>query len=415
MNRYVLAADVRGRVRGYLLHMARVRRLSGATALDVALVVFIAVLTERYVFGHGDPALEIDGPRWLTVPLPLLIALPLLWRRSRPLLVCSLVLGGIVAQSLASGHSPEGFQMILIWIVVPYSVAAYSERRGALIGFALSLAGFAVYALENDDVMSGRASDAWAGAFFLILAVGAWLAGMVMHGRREAAALTARAVALEREAEIATTEERARVARDLHDIVSHNLSVVVVQAAGARARAETRDVDPSTLEKIERSGREALAGMRRLLGVMREEQGGDSPALEPNPGLAQLPALVERLRGAGVLVDLRIDTAGNGVPPAIDLSAYRIIQEALTNTLKHAGPDARARVAVRRDAETLVIEVADDGGIGAVDIATPDGGGHGLVGMRERALLLGGELAAGARPGGGFMVTARLPLAAAHS
>src|SRR4051794_27435761 len=365
-------------VRGYLLHMARVRRLSGATALDVALVVFIAVLTERYVFGHGDPALGIDGPRWLTVPLPLLIALPLLWRRSRPLLVCSLVLGGIVAQSLASGHSPEGFQMILIWIVVPYSVAAYSQRRGALIGLALILAAFAIYALENDDVTSGRASDAWAGAFFLILAVGAWLAGVVMHSRREAAALTARAVALEREAEIATTEERARVARDLHDIVSHNLSVVVVQAAGARAQAETRDVDPSTLEKIERSGREALAGMRRMLGVLREDHG--DAALQPNPGLAELPALAERVRGAGLAVDLRVETSGNGVPPAIDLSAYRIVQEALTNTLKHAGPDARARVVVRRDGEELHIEVADDGGAGAID-AEVVGPGHGLVGM----------------------------------
>src|SRR4051794_23546230 len=415
MNRYLLAADVVGAFRGYLLHMARVRRLSGATALDVALVVFIAVLTERYVFGQGDPALEIDGPRWLTVPLPLLIALPLLWRRSRPLLVCSLVLGGIVAQSLASGHSPEGFQMILIWIVVPYSVAAYSERRGALIGLALILAAFAVYVLENDDIMSGRAGDAWAGAFFLILAVGAWLAGVVMHSRREAAALTARAVALEREAEIATTEERARVARDLHDIVAHNLSVVVVQAAGARAQAETRDVDPSTLEKIERSGREALAEMRRLLGVMREERGAQGAALQPNPGLAELPALAERVRGAGVNVDLRVETSGNGVPPAIDLSAYRIIQEALTNTLRHAGPDARARVVVRREGEALLVEVADDGGVGSTGSAASENGGHGLVGMRERALLLGGELAAGPRPGGGFIVAARLPLAQTRS
>src|SRR3954470_5471580 len=162
-------------LRGYLLHMARVRRLSGATALDVALVVFIAVLTERYVFGHGDPALEIDGPRWLTVPLPLLIALPLLWRRTRPLLVCSLVLGGIVLQSVVSGHSPEGFQLILIWVVVPYSVAAYSERRTALVGLAVVLSSFAIYALENDDVMSGRSGDLWSAAFFLILAIGAWL------------------------------------------------------------------------------------------------------------------------------------------------------------------------------------------------------------------------------------------------
>src|SRR4051812_11882005 len=274
--------------RGYFLRMPRVGRLSGTAALDVVLVVLIAAMTEVAVFSNSDPSTHVAGPRWLTVPLPLLIALPLFWRRSRPLLVCSLVLAGIVLQSVASGHSPEGVWLILLWVVVPYSVAAYSERRGAFIGLAIVLAAFAVYALENDDVMSGRAGDVWAGAFFLILAVGAWLAGMVMHGRRVAAALSARTVALEREAEIATAEERARVARDLHDIVSHNLSVVVVQAAGARARAETREVDPSTLEKIERSGREALAEMRRMLGVLREDQGAGETALQPTPGLAEL-------------------------------------------------------------------------------------------------------------------------------
>jgi signal transduction histidine kinase len=314
-----------------------------------------------------------------------------------------------------SGHSAEGYQFILIWVIVPYSVAAYTNRRGSLIGLGIVLASFAVYALENDDVMSGRAGDVWAGAFFLILAVGAWLAGVVMRVRREAAALTARAAALEREAQIATAEERARVARDLHDIVSHNLSVVVVQAAGARAQSETRQVDPTTLEKIERSGREALAEMRRLLGIMREEQDDDSTALQPSPGLAQLPALAERVRGAGVTVDLRVETGRNGVSPAIGLSAYRIVQEALTNTLKHAGPDARARVVVRRDGQTLLVEVADDGGMRTTDDPGSDEGGHGLVGMHERALLLGGELEAGPRPGGGFIVTARLPFTPAGS
>jgi signal transduction histidine kinase len=234
-----------------------------------------------------------------------------------------------------------------------------------------------------------------------------------MYGRREAAALSARASALEREAEIATTEERARVARDLHDIVSHNLSVVVVQAAGARAQAETREIDAGTLEKIERSGREALAEMRRLLGVMREEAGADAAALQPNPGLAELPALADGLRGVGVEVELEVGVPSDSVPPAIDLSAYRIIQEALTNTLKHAGRDAHARVVVRRDGDVLLVEVADDGGTEPVDATL--NGGHGLVGMRERALLLGGEFEAGPRPGRGFAVTARLPLTHARS
>lgn len=410
MNRCVLSIDANAHTRGYLLTMARLRRPTVTEVLDVVLVGFITVSTVVLVFDDSDPSTHIAGPRWLTLSWPLLIALPLFQRRSRPLLVSALVLGGIVLQAVVSGHSPEGFQLILIWVVVPYAVAAYSDRREAWIGLAIVLGSFAVYTLENDDVMSGRAGDVWAGAFFLILAVGAWLAGTVVRGRREAAALSARAEALEHEAEIATAEERARVARDLHDIVSHNLSVVVVQAAGARALAESRDVDPRTLEKIESSGREALAEMRRLLGVMREEQGGEKVALRPAPGLKQLPMLAARVRDAGVTVDLRVDTNGNAVPPAIALSAYRIVQEALTNTLKHAGPDARARVVVRRDGQTLLVEIADDGGVGDTQPAPSDGGGHGLVGMHERAMLLGGELEAGARPGGGFLVTARLPL-----
>ncbi|MEA2445364.1 MAG: hypothetical protein QOJ12_2656, partial [Thermoleophilales bacterium] len=216
--------------------MARLRTLSRTTLLDVALVLFITGVTEWGVFEtHENVSTPIAGPRWLTVPLPLLIALPLLWRRRRPLLVAALVMTGFAAQAIASGHTPEGFQLILIWLIVPYSVAAYSDRRGALIGLAIVLAGFTIYAVQNDDIVSGRAGDLWSGAFFLVLALGAWLAGMMARSRRDAAALTAQAKAFEREAQFASSQERARMARELHDIVSHNLSVVVVQAAGARA------------------------------------------------------------------------------------------------------------------------------------------------------------------------------------
>ena len=371
---------------------------------DVALVVFATVLTETHVFGAvGDPETHIYGPRWLTAALPLLIALPLLWRRRRPLLMTALVVAGFVVQGVASGHTPEGVQIILIWIVMPYSVAAFSERRGALVGLALMLAGYAVYAGENADVRTGDSSQLWAGAFFLLMAVGAWVAGLAVRGRREASAQAARAGALERDAEAAAGRERARMARELHDIVAHNLSVVVVQAAGARAQAERRGADPGSLEKIERSGREALVEMRRLLGVLRSDDGAGS-GTAPQPGLGQLPALAEGVRAAGV--DVELDVWDGELPPAVGLSAYRIVQEALTNTLKHAGPAARARVAVRRDPDALTIEVSDDGTGGA-----PSPGGHGLVGMRERAALLGGELSAGPRAGGGFAVVARLPLA----
>ncbi|HEY1359182.1 MAG TPA: sensor histidine kinase [Thermoleophilaceae bacterium] len=390
--------------------MGRLRQATGATAVDVAVVVFIAAVTEWAVFEtHEHISTPIAGPRWLTVTLPLLIALPLLWRRRKPLLVTALVMAGFAIQAIVSGHTPEGFQLILVWMIVPYSVAAYSDRRDALVGFAIVLLGFAVYAVQNDDIVSGRAGDLWSGAFFLLLAVGAWLAGMVVHGRREAAALTAQASALEREAQQASAEERARMARELHDIVSHNLSVVVVQAAGARARAEQQNPESTALEKIERSGREALVEMRRLLGVLREDESGPN-GLSPQPGIAQLEDLAEGVRASGVQVDLAVEGDCSGLPPAIDLSAYRIVQEALTNTLKHAGGEAKARVQVSRDGDALTVDVADDGVGPAADSATSTG--HGLVGMRERAALLGGDLRAGARPGGGFAVSARLPLSA---
>jgi signal transduction histidine kinase len=390
-------------------------RLSRTMLVDLAIVLFVAAMTEWGVFESSEHvSTPIAGPRWLTVPLPLLIALPLLWRRTRPLLVTTLVIGGVVAQAIASGHTPEGLQLILIWVLVPYAVAAYTDRRGAVIGLAIVLAGFAVYAVENDDITSGRAGDLWSGAFFLILALGAWLAGLVMRGRHETAGLTAQAAEFEREARIATAEERSRVARELHDIVSHNLSVVVVQAAGARAQADGHDGDSSALEKIERSGREALVEMRRLLGVLREDNGAEA-GLAPQPGLGQLEALAAGVRGAGVAVDLQVDSDCGELPPAVDLSAYRIVQEALTNTIKHGGRDASARVVIHREPGSLRVEVSDDGGRRPpAGVVTP-AGGHGLVGMRERVALFGGDLHAGPQPGGGFLVSARLPLGAPGS
>jgi signal transduction histidine kinase len=390
--------------------MGRIRELSWGAVGDVALVVFVAGATWLGVFTSRNPiSSHIAGPRWLTIAFALVIALPLFWRRSRPLFACTVIAAAIVAQALASGNTPEGLQLIALWIVVPYSVAYYSDRTGASIGLVILLAAFAVYAAENTDITGGQAGNEWSGAFFLVLALGSWLTGIVLRGRREAAALTARADALQQEAQLASAEERARIARELHDIVAHNLSVVVLQAAGARAQAEQQTPNPSTLEKIERSGREALAEMRRLVGVLREEDGA-GPELEPNPGMAQLPDLVDRVRAAGLEVDLQRDGQTADLPPALDLSAYRIIQEALTNTLKHAGGQAHVWVTVRREPADLVIEIVDDGGGRALDAASPDSAGHGLVGMRERAALFGGQLQAGPRAPSGFAVSARLPL-----
>jgi signal transduction histidine kinase len=196
--------------------------------------------------------------------------------------------------------------------------------------------------------------------------------------------------------------ERARIARELHDIVAHHLSVVVLQAAGARATGRPAE---AVLEKIENSARQALDETSRLLNVLRDPD--EEATLAPQPAIGELDALAASIRAAGLPVNLVIEGNLIPLPTTVDVSVYRIVQEALTNVLKHAGP-ARAEVTIGREQDTVTIEVTDDG-------AGPHGnglasGGRGLIGMRERAAVLGGELAAGPRPGGGFAVRARLPL-----
>jgi signal transduction histidine kinase len=374
--------------------------MTRARAVDVGVVVVGAALTASHAGSETIP-----GPRWLVAALPLLVNLPMLWRRGHPLLAWALVVGGIDLQAVASGNSAEGIEYIYAFGVGAYSVAAYADRRRALAGLVVGLAAYGLYALEDHDIQSGAVDALWAGGFFALYLVACWLAGVFVHGRREQALLAARAEALEREGRTAVAEERARMARELHDIVSHNLSVVVLQAAGARARANGHGADVTTLEKIERSGRDALVEMRRLLGVLREEDA--AAELAPQAGIAQLHALVAGVREAGLEVELAVEGDCDGLPAAVELSAYRIVQEALTNALKHA-VGAHARVCVRREPGALTIDVDDDG---AAPVAgAPAGAGRGLIGMRERVALFGGELRAGPRAEGGFAVQARLPL-----
>jgi signal transduction histidine kinase len=229
-----------------------------------------------------------------------------------------------------------------------------------------------------------------------------WLAGVFAYARRRAASLAARSADLQLKAEQAAAAERARIARELHDIVAHHLSVIVLQAAGARASGKQAE---TTLEKIENSARQALAETRRLLGVLRDPE--EQADLAPQPGTGDLDALAASVQAAGLPVNLVIDGDVTALPAAVDVSVYRIIQEALTNVLKHAGP-ARADVTIGCAEDTVTVEVTDEG------MAEPAGkdpaGGHGLAGMRERTAVFGGELVAGPRPGGGFAVRARLPL-----
>jgi signal transduction histidine kinase len=223
--------------------------------------------------------------------------------------------------------------------------------------------------------------------------------------------LEERAAALEREREekarTAVAEERARIGRELHDVVAHAVSVIVVQARGGR-RALQEDVEQArqAFDSIETTGGQALTEMRRLLGRLRDKE--EQLALEPRPGLAHLGALVEQVREAGLPVELVTEGPPVELPPGVDLSAYRIVQEGLTNALKHAGP-ARARVVVRYDDGELELEISDDGkgvGRGVRDA----GGGQGLIGIRERVAVYGGELEAGRQPEGGYLLRARLPV-----
>ena len=250
----------------------------------------------------------------------------------------------------------------------------------------------------------------------LIALAGPWLAGVAMRVRwRRERDLEVRAETLERERDASAAEaiavERARIARELHDVVAHALSIVVLQARGARRSLES---DPGeairALDEIDSTGTQALAEMRRLVGVLRPE---DEPgALSPRPGLRQLDALAEQIRLSGLPVEVLVEGAAVELPAGIDLAAYRVIQEALTNALRHAGPTA-ARVVVRFLSDRLELEITDGGG---GETTKPSGGaewqhGHGLIGMRERTALYGGTLEAGPRPGGGFAVRVRLPLA----
>jgi signal transduction histidine kinase len=362
---------------------------------DAVVAVALAVFVLQDIFSSGD---YYSASKLIYVPAALLMTLPLAFRRRAPFLVVVIVMGALAFESLAVGSAPTPDTQLVGWLLAIYSVAAHSERRTAVFGGALSIVAGLVW-IGLDDFL-----------FPVVVFGGAWVAGrLVRQHQLYAEAVDERAAALQREREAdaraAAAEERARIARELHDLLSHSVSVMVVQAAAERSAVGTDRAAPGpALESIERTGRQALAEMRRLFTLLRS---GAPAELAPQPTLAELDALVAHVRQAGLPVELRTEGEADGVPPGVALCAYRIVQEALTNVIKHAGP-AEASVLVRFGDDALELEVRDDGR----SPASASGLGNGLAGMRERVALYGGELEAGAQNGGGFVVKARLPLTA---
>ncbi|MFG2225974.1 sensor histidine kinase [Streptomyces sp. NPDC048644] len=349
-----------------------------------------------------------------TVGLCTVIALRRKWPQWMLLLAVALGVGQLIANVPSN---PGDFAMLVIIYTAASGTTRWASRlalTGGLIGPALSLMRF-------DGATGNR--PVWGDIFVTALLTGpfvlAWVLGDSVRTRRAYwAQLEEKATRLEKEREaqarIAVAAERARIARELHDVVAHNVSVMVVQADGAAyvldsAPEQTRQA----LETISGTGRQALAEMRRLLGVLRTGEQPESGEYVPQPGMEQLADLVDQVRGAGLPVDFRVEGEPRPLPSSVELTAYRIVQEALTNTRKHGGPDVGATVRLTyRDAD-LGLLVEDDGR-GAQHELYEEGGadglGHGLIGMRERVGMVGGRLEAGPREGGGFRINAVLPL-----
>jgi signal transduction histidine kinase len=365
---------------------------------DALLALVLAVALELQVVLGGE-----RGATPASVVAAIAITVPLAWRRRAPLAIVLAYavispLQGLVGGELFTGDPPL-IAALAAGVLAFYSLGAHAPERQATPGLLAGVAGMwtGVLASGELDVQSFVFSAGLVG-------LAPWLAGRANRARR------LRAVALDRErhqrARAAASEERQRIARELHDVVAHGVVLMVLQAQGAR-RILDHDTDRvrEALAAIEETGQTALAEIRRSLGILRDEHA--RAELAPQRSLDDLGALVDEMREAGLLVDLRVEGERRELRDGIDRSSYRIVQEALTNTIKHAGL-VRTRVSVIYEPDGLVLEVADEGGGATAD----DGGaGQGLAGMRERVRLHGGEFEARPVPGRGFVVRARIPLA----
>lgn len=388
-----------GRMKTSLL----VRRLLDSVWADAALALGLLALGQIELWGgatyQGGPV--FPGSRlanaFVLVPL---MTLPLAWRRRKPILSFAVVFGVVGCASLVLGGAEATTQFVAV-LVSLYSATANSDRRYAVLAGALLVG--AVHELRDPYVHLGDV--VWGAGLFGI----AWLFGIAVRGRHgritllegETARLTAEQELRAREAVAA---ERSRIARELHDVVAHAVSVVVVQAqAGQRLVGADDERARESLTAIEETARNALQEMRRLLGMLRDT---DEASLAPQPGLAQVDELAAQVRAAGLPVAVDVSGDPKPLPPGLDLAAYRLVQEGLTNALKHSGA-TRAVVDIEYSDARLSVAVSDDG---HGRNGSNGEGGHGLLGLRERVAMYGGDLESGPRSDGGWLVRASLPL-----
>jgi signal transduction histidine kinase len=372
----------------------------GLARLALTVVVVLLLVLAQVQIWSAPPAYDAGG-RVLNAALAAAMTLPVLLARRWPLPVALGVLTAVMLDQLLGGAG--GYQ----WFVVLLVVYALGSHAGSVAGpVGAAVVAVLLLAVDIPRLRDGAPVDevlpGWA-VLAGVYGLGRWL----RHRRQEVARLANRAAQLERDQEAAARRavdlERARIAHELHDLVAHSMAVIVLQAQAGRRVVDTNPTAADgALAAIESTGRGAMAELRRLLDVLHLD--GEIDDLDPRPGLASLPVLAERVGSAGMPVTIAVEGCARPLPAGVDLSAYRIVQEALTNALRHAGR-ATANVGVTYGADTIELRISDDGS------GTADGqsGGHGLAGMRERVRLFGGTLEAGPGAAGGFCVRAVLP------
>lgn len=370
----------------------------------------VAMSAGMLVVGVAEASLLADVPHRVPVAIAeAVMALAIAWRRARPLTAAAVVGAAVVAATVA-GLPPESpYIPLLSMVVVAYTVVSYCSPRHAAIGVSM-----VVLALCLQVWLAGQS---WDNLGFGLTFIGIfWAFGRIVRMRSaQAVESELRAERLQAEyvehARRVVTEERTRIAREVHDVIAHSVSVMVVQAGAAQQvmRDDPRLAEEA-LENVQRAGRESIRELAGLLGILREDSA--DMGFDPQPTLAELPRLVEEARAAGLTVDLTTEGEAVDLQAGVELAVYRVVQEALTNIRKHAGTSSTAAIRLAYGPGDVQVEVVDDGP--GEDALVAYGTGHGLVGIRERVTAYGGTLAAGGHPGGGYRVSARIPIGAAE-